>query len=296
MVKERVYEKVHPIIGKAPTVNYHMLKACNMRCGFCFATYPEIHGKEELDREERLELIDELCYAGFDKINFAGGEPTLCRELPELIQRAKSHNVTTSIVTNGSRITVDWLKGLKGHLDFVTLSIDSVNSETQRNIGRVEKSKEPMTAERYLEIGNSVRDCGMRLKVNTVVNRLNHTEDMSSFVLAMQPERWKILQVLPVAGQNDTYIGEFTMTDGQFEQYVERHRGVENSGIVVVPEGNDLMTGSYVMVDPLGRFFDNTEGHHTYSSKPILEVGVKTALESVTVDTHRFSERGGIYP
>ena len=34
------------------------------------------------------------------------------------------------------------------------------------------------------------------------------------------------------------------------------------------------MTGSYVMVDPAGRFFDNTSGYHTYG-RPILEGGRK---------------------
>ena len=41
-----------------------------------------------------------------------------------------------------------------------------------------------------------------------------------------------------------------------------------------MPESNELMRGSYVMVDPAGRFFDNVEGGHTYS-RPILEVGVE---------------------
>ena len=60
----------------------------------------------------------------------------------------------------------------------------------------------------------------------------------------------------------------------EFWGYVENNRRVEEHGITVVPEDNDLMTGSYVMVDPAGRFFDNAAGAHTYS-RPILEVGVE---------------------
>ena len=62
----------------------------------------------------------------------------------------------------------------------------------------------------------------------------------------------------------------------------------------MVPESNDLMTGSYVMVDPHGRFFDNVEGHHTYSD-PILDVGIVAALKDVSVDVNLFEQRGGIY-
>ena len=62
----------------------------------------------------------------------------------------------------------------------------------------------------------------------------------------------------------------------------------------VVPESNEAMTGSYLMIDPLGRFFDNTKGQHTYSG-PILAVGVETALTEIRVYPERFFERGGFY-
>jgi radical S-adenosyl methionine domain-containing protein 2 len=51
------------------------------------------------------------------------------------------------------------------------------------------------------------------------------------------------------------------------------------------------MTGSYVMVDPAGRFFDNTAGTHMYS-RPINEVGVDAALREVSIDPDRFRLRG----
>ena len=54
------------------------------------------------------------------------------------------------------------------------------------------------------------------------------------------------------------------------------------------------MTGSYVMIDPLGRFFDNLKERYTYST-PILDVGVVAALEEVAIDTERFELRDGVY-
>ena len=287
-------EYAHPVIQKAPTVNYHMLKACNMSCGFCFASFSDTSGGAGLTRREALELVDMLSRSDFRKINFAGGEPTLSPWLPELIQLAKSHDLTTSIVTNGSHITPEWLDHLDGSLDIIALSIDSVDSETQGKIGRVERGKGPINAQGYLSLSEMITERGIRLKVNTVVSSANYPEDFRSFILGMKPERWKILQVLPVNGQNDDRIGEFTVTVAQFKQYVERNHSVERSGIVVVPETNALMTSSYVMVNPHGRFFDNSRGRHTYS-RPILEVGVQAALHDVVVDTDRFERRGGNY-
>ena len=265
-----------------------------MRCGFCFATFEDIPRRGQLNGAESRELLNLLCQAGFQKINFAGGEPTLLAWLSDLIRETKSNGLTTSIVTNGSRITPEWLDDLAGSLDIIALSIDSVESDTQRKIGRVVNGKDPIDAPRYRKLGEMIRERGIRLKVNTVVNRANHTEDFRSFILEMKPERWKIFQALPVTGQNDARIDEFTITGHKFEQYVQRNCSVESEGIRVVPEDNELMTGSYVMVDPLGRFFDDVSGAHKYS-EPILDAGVAAALEQVEVDAGRFELRGGVY-
>ncbi len=79
-----------------------------------------------------------------------------------------------------------------------------------------------------------------------------------------------------------------------FRRYCVRHQRVADAGISIVPEGNGDMTGSYAMVDPAGRFFDNTAGQHHYS-RPILDVGVADAWRDIRFDAQRFEERGGVY-
>ena len=276
------------------TVNYHLLKQCNMRCGYCYATFGDTPAKYPLSLDDGLRLVTLLADAGFRKINFAGGEPTLCHWLPSLIQQAKGLGLTTSIVTNGSRITPHWLDGLAGVLDIAALSIDSVDAATQLQIGRTVGHQPPPTEQDYSQIAAWIKERNIRLKVNTVVNRFNQAEDFRPFILSVCPERWKIFQTLPVRYQNDARIGEFLISDAEFQQYVARHCAVAQSGIKVIPEDNRLMTGSYAMVDPLGRFFDDTQGEHTYSD-PILQVGVTAALRQVSIYPERFLERNGNY-
>ena len=284
------------ISAEVTTVNYHLLKSCNMDCGFCFASFSDLplRSPNYLPQANSIRLISLIAHAGFQKVNFAGGEPTLISWLPSLIHHAKEMGLTTSVVTNGSRITEEWLDGLMDFLDILAVSIDSVDSESQRKIGRTVKGKSPMTDADYLGIGESARARGIRLKVNTVVNRHNVDDDFRAFITAMGPERWKIFQALPVEGQNDHRFDEFAIATAEFDRYVERNRSVELDGIRVVPENNEMMTGSYLMIDPLGWFFDNTKGEHTYSN-PILEVGVEQALRNINVFPERFIERGGFY-
>ena len=268
-----------------------------MRCRFCFATFTDI-GKDllpkgHLNREDCLSVVEELAAAGFDKINFAGGEPTLCPWLPDLIWRAKDLGCTTSMVTNGSRITPDWLDTVSGYLDWAALSIDTVDPMKLQRTGRVTVDG-PLSETDYQHIVDLLKPRSVRLKINTVVTQINCDEDLAEFIMKARPERWKLLQVLPVGGQNDGSIPGLAITSEQFNRYVARNRRVEEQGITVVPENNDLMTGSYVMVDPAGRFFDNMSGYHTYG-RPILEVGVAAALQDVSIDPHQFRLRDGVY-
>lgn len=284
---------------KVPSVNFHLWEPCNMRCKFCFATFQDVKQdmelpKGHLPKEQCLLIVDRLAQAGFEKINFAGGEPTLCSWLPDLIRRSKEHGMVTSIVTNGSRITGQWLDGLNRSLDWVALSIDTVDPEKLKQLGRALRGIDSITEEEYLRIASDIKRYGIRLKINTVVTSETWQEDFTGFIKLAKPERWKMLQALPVKGQNDAYIADFEITTEQFEAYVQRNRIVENDGIAIVPEDNDMMTESYVMIDPAGRFFDNVQGTYNYS-KPILEVGVERALEDVSIDSKQFHKRGGRY-
>lgn len=284
---------------KVPSVNYHLWEPCNMRCRFCFATFQDVKRDMRLPwghlpEKDSIRVVDRLAEAGFEKINFAGGEPILCPWLPDLIRRAKVHGMVTSIVTNGSRITSQWLDNLSGCLDWVALSIDTIDPEKLIRIGRAVSGKVPITPEEYRRIARDIKRRGIRLKVNTVVTSATWKEDFSGFIRLLKPERWKMFQVLRVNGQNDRHIADYSVTTEQFDAYVQRNHIVEQENISVVPESNELMTKSYVMIDPAGRFFDNAKGTYTYSD-PILNVGFHGALKTVSIDPDRFLRRRGKY-
>ena len=284
-------------VTQIPSVNFHLWQPCNMKCHFCFATFQdvvqELLPKGHLPQEGCLALVEALARAGFEKINFAGGEPTLCPWLSDLLHRAKELGLTTCIVTNASRITIDWLDTVGISLDWATLSIDSIDPDKLIESGRTTR-KGPLSEEDYLDVINMLKSRGIRLKINTVVSRINCNEDLTGFIAKAQPERWKLLQVLPVIGQNDSLAVGQLITPEEFANYVARNRKAEHFGVTVIPEDNSLMTGSYLMVDPAGRFFDNTAGVHTYS-QPINEIGVEAALRQVAVEPAKFLLRSGLY-
>ena len=189
-----------------PSVNFHLWQPCNMGCGFCFARFVDVQQemlpKGHLSRADCIRVVDSLGQARFDKINFAGGEPLLCPWLPELIQVAKHHGMTTSVVTNGTKITNRWLDSVRRHLDWIAISVDTVDPERLKLIGRVTPAG-PLTEPALLEAITAIKRRGIRLKINTVVTAETWDEDLRAFIALARPERWKILQVLAVSDQND---------------------------------------------------------------------------------------------
>ena len=270
-------------------VNYHFTRRCNKTCGFCFHTATTSYIEPSHRAKTGLTLLKQ---AGMRKINFAGGEPFLYSKfLGEMIDFCKKdlHLESVSIVTNGSLVKESFLKKHGPNIDILAVSCDSFNEATNVEIGRGSGDQVPQ----LYKIGLWCRRYGIKFKINTVVCRINHEEDMNTHINALQPFRWKCFQVLIVAGENDSDCTlrngqKFTITDREYQTFCERHAGQKS----LVPEPNRLMAKSYLILDEYMRFLDR-DGRQPSGS--ILEVGVLNALNSVFWDEKAFKDRGGVY-
>ena len=195
----------------------------------------------------------------------------------------------TGVVTNGARLGA--LIGTHGGaIDWVALSIDSGDDGIQADLGRGRGDH----VARVIALADRCHATGIRVKMNTVVTALTWTEDMCALVRRVAPERWKVFQVLRVVGQNDGRVEPLLISAAQFAEFVARHAHLSAEGYRVVAEDNAAMIDSYVMVDPMGRFFGNTGGIHR-TSRSILDVGVEAALAETRFDATKFEARGGRY-
>jgi radical S-adenosyl methionine domain-containing protein 2 len=284
------------MIPPVSSVNYHVWQACNMRCRFCFATFQGVREAilplGHLDELDSLKVVWLLAKAGFKKINFAGGEPLLCPWIGKLVDAAKRFGMVVSLVTNGALFDMDSSAGWFSKLDWFVLSVDSIDAGTLRRTGR-ELRRGPMSGDRYVEICRQVREVGVQIKINTVVTSANQHEDLTGFIRHSRPQRWKIMQMLPLDGQDCRRADDLAVSPTEFAEFVRRNRAVP-PGVKIVVEANATMIGSYAMVDPAGRFYDNVTGAYRYS-KPILEVGVQKALLDVVISHALFEQRGGEY-
>lgn len=86
-----------------------------------------------------------------------------------------------------------------------------------------------------------------------------------------------------------TLTDELAVTRTEFDAFVQRHAALD---AVMQVEDNDGMTQSYLMLDPLGRFFQNSPEQQGYDySEPILAVGAANAFAQVRMLAGRFLAR-----
>lgn len=282
-------------------VNWHLEAYCNYACSFCYAPLTEQRLMERLTEEEGIKLIQDLSSCGVEKINFVGGEPMLHRHLDAWIIAAKSCDLTTSIVSNGTKMTEEWLTKMRPYLDWLGLSIDASNDEMHFLMGRGLKGEIKSGFSRHLERSKRVwriaQRLGYGLKLNTVVTSVNAHDDMSELVKILRPHRWKIFRVLRIVGENDGRVEPLLISPNHFEDYMTLNRRSlqDFQEINIVAEDNEDMLGTYAMIDPQGRAYTNKNGRYLYSKKSCVEVGFSDAWNEVVsgFSETRFSERGG---
>ncbi|CAL5990969.1 Radical_SAM domain protein [Hexamita inflata] len=270
---------------KLHSVNFHHIDACNMTCKYCFRR--EQTGKF-LTQEQKLKVITKLAEC-FEKITFVGGEPLLDKDLLPMILHAKQQGMTTMVVTNGSLLDDQFLTSAQNYLDWIGISIDSLDENTNKKIGRSTNKGFTPNRDFYQNLLVKIKQYGFKIKINTVVSKLNLQENIKDFVQEVDPLRWKVFQVLKIEETNGTNFSQFEIEDMEFSSYLQ-HSATKQ----LVPENNEAMLDSYYMVDSLGQFFSNTN-NRLIKSRSILIIEVFDAIQSLGIDLDKFLERGGKY-
>jgi radical S-adenosyl methionine domain-containing protein 2 len=272
---------------KPESVNFHYTRLCNFSCGFCFHTKKS---SDKLPIEDAIRGCDMLKKAGTRKLNIAGGEPFIYpRYLGELIKQCKENIKIEkiSVITNGSLVKKDFFEKFGKYIDVFGVSCDSFDKETNIKIGRGKKGE---NVQKLFEIRELCKQYGIKFKLNTVVCNYNKDENMVENIKKLNPDRWKVFQVLMVKGENEDKVTKFQITNEEFKQFVERHKEIK----CMVAESNDNMKSSYLILDEKMRFLDKGDGDEI-CSQSILEVGVEKALESIVYDEKEFKKRKGDY-
>jgi len=106
-------------------VDLALIFRCQNNCLHCYAGGP--HETPELTTEQWKEVIDRLHQIGVFILTFTGGEPTLRKDLPELLLYGQNKGIVTGLITNGRKLKDKTYVGTleKTGLDFIQATLES---------------------------------------------------------------------------------------------------------------------------------------------------------------------------
>lgn len=254
--------------------NLHFTDFCNFKCYCC---YVEKESKK-LSLEEVKKIIDNIAeyfsHHGITdgRINIAGGEPTTSPYLQEIIDYIYEKKIKVSLITNGILLTPDFIKQNKNKLCMIGLSIDSINSETNIRLGRCQGCK-TFDYEQLVKICRCIKENGIKLKINIVVSKVNHKEDIKLLLDEVKPDRFKILQMYPTT----PFAKENVISEEEFTAYIKKYEGYD-----VVNEKHENLQKAYLIIDSMG--YVCTENQHEDKRFNALNNSMEDILKQIDFD------------
>ncbi|RJQ51987.1 MAG: 12,18-didecarboxysiroheme deacetylase [Actinobacteria bacterium] len=168
---------------KKPVVVWNCTQRCNLKCVHCYAKSEDRDYSGELSTDEAKTMIDDLAEFGAPVLLFSGGEPTLRRDLVELMNYAKSRGMRVVISTNGTLISADKARAYTDvGLSYVGVSLDG-GRETHDAFRGIPGSFDKAIA----GIRNS-REAGIKVGLRMTINRRNW-RDIPEIFKVMEAEK-----------------------------------------------------------------------------------------------------------
>ena len=116
---------------------FSLTNACDLQCRLCYAdSFKKLKG--ELTTEQVFKIIDNIAEAGTVSVIFGGGEPTLRKDLLEIVSYT-SQSMNTAINTNGHIFAEQpayLSKLVKAGLSQVKISVDGLKASHDWNRGQ----------------------------------------------------------------------------------------------------------------------------------------------------------------
>lgn len=110
--------------------------ACNFKCGFC-QNSPLVTAVNDLDTMDEAEVLAYLKKRQgiLEGLCITGGEPSLCKDLPEFCEKVKNLGYSVKVDTNGTNPEMVKLLRKNGLADYFAMDIKNCKEKYPLTIG-----------------------------------------------------------------------------------------------------------------------------------------------------------------
>jgi PqqA peptide cyclase len=142
---------------------------CPLQCPYCSNPLALERPGGELTTSEWQDVLRQAAHLGVLQLHLSGGEPTVRRDLEDIVATAAEAGLYTNLITAGVLLSRQRLEQLAAHgLDHLQLSIQDVAPANADRIAHYEGAHA-----KKRELAGWVREIGLPLTVNAPVHRQN---------------------------------------------------------------------------------------------------------------------------
>jgi cyclic pyranopterin phosphate synthase len=178
---------------------------CNFRCTYCLPDgYSCDNDRDFLSFEEIKRVANAFAQMGTEKIRITGGEPSLRKDLPEIIAACKQTPgiKKVAITTNGYKLPEHLQSWLDAGIDAINISIDSLDPRMFHSITGHNKLPHILKG-----IDMALADGRPSIKINTVLMREYNGYDIKTFLdwLKVTPVTLRFIELMQT-GDNQKFF------------------------------------------------------------------------------------------
>jgi pyrroloquinoline quinone biosynthesis protein E len=156
-------------VSRALSLLCELTYRCNLQCPYCYNPLALSEYRDELSTQQWCNVLHDAADLGVVQAHFSGGEPTLRRDLAELISAAAREGLYTNLITQGTFLDDALLdRLLDAGLDHIQISIQAPQPDVADRIAGT------TVHETKLDALRRVREREVALTLNCVLHRRNH--------------------------------------------------------------------------------------------------------------------------
>ncbi|MBA4782433.1 MAG: pyrroloquinoline quinone biosynthesis protein PqqE [Rhizobiales bacterium] len=182
-----------PAIGLPLGMLAELTHRCPLQCPYCSNPQKLLKASTELDTATWQRVFEEAADLGVLQVHLSGGEPTLRRDLPQIIRTLNARGIYTNLITAGVSLDAAGLEGLvAAGLDHVQVSIQGADARVTELIGNFKGG-----FEKKCETARTMRRLGIPLTINAPIHRHNiaQVDAFIDLALELDADRLEIANV-----------------------------------------------------------------------------------------------------
>ena len=221
---------------------WNITARCNQACKYCHRfLYPR-----DLSFDNYNKILDNLISSNVTDITWTGGEALLVEGIEKLLKKAKDNNIKNKLITNGKLLTNDKIDEIHLYLDSITLSIDSIDNNINKELGRgIDHFNQIKRILDYIKL----KKYDIKIRINSVMAKQNVNEilPLIKFLNNYSIYSWRIFKFMPLRELAKINKDKFSITSKQYQECVDKI--LKNTNIKKVDTREEFdMEDKYILI------------------------------------------------